>query len=128
VIATGDWRALAESLGPLEQGTALPPTLGLLCALAHHESGSDQSAQAANDLAIRSVGALFNVAPGSAISMVIAKRLLRKNPVTWRARPAPPARTSFLIVALTLVVGGGIGWLLTNAAVMRLLRAKLNWL
>jgi hypothetical protein len=126
VIATGDWRALAEALGPLDQATTLPPTLGLLCALAHHETASDESAQAANELAIRCVGGLFSVAPSSAISMVIAKRLLRKNPVTWRARPAPPAKTSILIVALTLVVGGGVGWLLTSN-VIHVVRAKLGF-
>jgi hypothetical protein len=125
VIGRGDWRELAESLGPLDQAAALPPTLGLLCALAHHEAGAEDGAQAANDLAIRCVGALFKVAPGSAISMVIAKRLLRKNPVTWRARPAPTAKTSILIIALTLVAGGGIGWLLTSS-LMRVLRAKLG--
>ncbi len=125
MIATGDWRSLAETLGPLDQASGLPPTLGLLCALAHHEAGGDEQAQAANELAIRSVASLFGVAPGGAIAMVIAKRLLRKNPVTWRARPAPPARTSLLIVALTLVVGGGVGWLLTSSY-LHVLRVKLG--
>jgi hypothetical protein len=124
-IQTGDWRKVATELGPLSKAGGLPPTLGLLCALAHHESGSEEDAQAANDLAIRCVASIFGVPREGAIPLVLAKRLLRKNPVAWRARPAPPARLSLLIVLATLAVGSALGWFLSSHA-LQVLRLKLH--
>lgn len=124
-VETGDWRKVAAELGPLAKAGGLPPTLGLLCALAHHESGAEEEAQAANELAIRCVASIFGVPRESAIPLVLAKRLLRKNPVAWRARPAPPANLSLLIVAATLAVGSGIGWFLSSHA-LQALRLKLH--
>lgn len=116
-LATGDWRKIAADLGPLAKAGALPPTLGIVCAVAHREIASEEAAQEANDLAIRSAAALFGVPQGSALAMVLAKRVMRKNPVAWQKRPAPPARTSLLIIAATLIVGGGIGWLFSSGLV-----------
>jgi hypothetical protein len=113
-LETGDWKALSKQLGPLDKSGGLPPTLGLLNALAHHESSGEESTQAANELAIRCMASLFGVPIDSPIALVLAKRLLRKNPTAWRERPAPPAKTSLLIIAVTLAVGSGIGWLLTS--------------
>jgi hypothetical protein len=112
-VETGDWLAIAKQLGPLDKAGGLPPTLGLLCALAHHETDDPELGQAANEVAIRCMASLFGIPGDSPIPLVLAKRLLRKNPVAWRARPAPPAKTSFLIVAATLVIGSAIGWLLS---------------
>jgi hypothetical protein len=116
-LASGDWRRVATDLGPLAQAGALPPTLGLVCALAHHEAGDESAAQLANDLAIRSTASIFGVPPDSTLALVLAKRLMRKNPVAWQKRPAPPAGTSLLIVVATLAIGGGIGWLMTSGLV-----------
>ena len=116
-LATGDWKQVAKELGPVDKAGALPPNLGLLCAVAHHETSTDEGATGASEVAIRCAAAIFGVAPESRLAVMLAKRLLRKNPVTWRHRPAPPARISILIVALTLAVGGGIGWLLSSGIV-----------
>jgi hypothetical protein len=117
-VAMGDWRRVATDLGPLDKAGELPPTLALLCALAHHESAPEDDdgnqAQRANELAMRSMATLFGVQANNPLALVLAKRLLRKNPSAWRTRPAPPAKTSFLIVAATLAIGSGIGWLLTS--------------
>ena len=116
-LATGDWRRVATALGPVDKAGALPPNLGLICAVAHHETANDEAAAGANELAIRCAASIFGVPPESALAVVLAKRLMRKNPVTWRHRPAPPARISILIVAITLALGGGIGWLLSSGIV-----------
>ena len=116
-LATGDWRKIATDLGALDQAGALPPTLGIVCAVAHRELAGEDAAQAANDLAIRSAAAIFGVPPDSKLAIVLAKRLMRKNPVAWQKRPAPRASTSILIVLATLVIGGGIGWLFSSGLV-----------
>jgi hypothetical protein len=54
---------------------------------------------------------LLGVAENSPMARVLARRMLRKNPVRFSERKAPAARTSLLIVLATLVVGGGVGWL-----------------
>src|SRR5947208_285559 len=40
-LATGDWRKVASDLGTLDKAGGLPPTLGLVCALAHREIARD---------------------------------------------------------------------------------------
>jgi hypothetical protein len=60
------------------------------------------------------MGTLLGVAPDGSIAGVIARRLLRTNPVRFRDRKAPPARISILIVVVTLVLGGTVGWLLSG--------------
>ncbi len=114
-LVRGDWSRVAKDLGKVEDAGSLPPNLGLVCALAHAESSTD--AVGANELAIRCMAAIFGVAPESRLALLLAKRLLRKNPVAWRQRAAPPARVSLLIVLVTLVVGGAVGWLLTSGIV-----------
>jgi len=114
-LARGDWQSVARDLGKIEEAGALPPNLGLVCAVAHAESSADAPGE--NELAIRCMAAIFGVAPDSRLALVLAKRLLRKNPVAWRQRPAPPARVSLLIILVTLVVGGAVGWLLTSGIV-----------
>jgi len=116
-LATGDWRKVASDLGPLDKAGGLPPTLGLVCAVAHREIAGEDAAQEANDLAIRSAAAIFGVPLESKLAMVLAKRLMRKNPVAWQKRPAPKATTSVLIVMATLLVGGGLGWLFSSGIV-----------
>ena len=116
-LAMGDWKQVAKELGPVDKAGALPPNLGLICAVAHHETSTDEDATGASEVAIRCAAAIFGVAPESRLAVMLAKRLLRKNPVTWRHRPAPPARVSILIVALTLAIGGGVGWLLSSGVV-----------
>jgi hypothetical protein len=37
--------------------------------------------------------------------------MLRKNPTRLRDRKAPPAKVSFLVVFVALVLGVGVGWL-----------------
>jgi hypothetical protein len=112
LLDVNDWKQIAAELGPLEEVGKLPPNLGLVAALAHNENAKGGDHEAAG-IAIRCMAGLLGVAEDSPIARVLARRMLRKNPVKLRERQAPPARTSLLIVLLTLVIGGGVGWLVS---------------
>jgi hypothetical protein len=120
LIALNDWKALAAKLGPVSDAGNLPPNLGLLAALAHNEATKDGDA-AARELSFRCVAAVLGMPEQSEIVRVVARRLLRKNPVSFRERPAPPARTSALIVVVALAVSAALGWFLSSGTFQRLL-------
>jgi hypothetical protein len=110
LLDVNDWRGIGAELGATEELGKLPPNLGLIAALAHNENAKEGD-QEAVATAIRCMASLLGVDESSPVARVLARRMLRKNPVRLRDRKAPPARTSVLIVVLTLVVGGGVGWL-----------------
>ncbi|HNS95579.1 MAG TPA: hypothetical protein PLJ27_22035 [Polyangiaceae bacterium] len=68
-------------------------------------------------MAIRCIAGLYGISPDSPIAIVLGKRIIRANPVSWQKKKAPPAPISFLIVALGLLLGAGIGWLLSFGSV-----------
>jgi hypothetical protein len=134
---TAQQRALLESAAPLlEQGrwhdlrtlladdnTAaanLPPALALLYAVALKEEQSHvkQSkhdpfagqAGAAEAIAISVVQKLFELPEPGVISVMIAKRLLRKRPLDWKQKP--PKRVSAMLVGSALLLGALVGFLL----------------
>jgi len=110
LLDRGDWAGIAQKLGPTDAAGKLPPTLGLVYALAVHEKTDDPQASA---MAIRCAAGLFGVAPESGTARVLARRLLRKNP-TWRHKPAPATRYSVLFILAALAIGSGIGWVLSS--------------
>jgi hypothetical protein len=113
LLAGGSWREILKLLGPPEAVEKLPPTLALIHAIAQRESAGDASATPANELAIRSMAAIYGIPPGSTTALVLAKRLLRQNPAAWRTKPAPPAKLSVLIIVVALAFGAGVGWWLS---------------
>jgi hypothetical protein len=113
LIKANDWKAVASKLGPLDDAGALPPNLGLIAAVAHHEALKDPNPDA-RALAIRCTASLLGMSANNEVVLVLSRRLLRKNPVRFRERPAPAAKTSALIVLAMLVVGGGLGWFLSS--------------
>jgi hypothetical protein len=117
-IAKGDWAEVSKALGSDEQAGRLPPNLGLIFALARKESEPEDApghkGSTYNELAIRCMAGLFGVPEQSPIALVLAKRLLRKNPVSWQKRPAPPAKISFLLIVLAIAVCGGLTWAITQ--------------
>jgi hypothetical protein len=121
-MADNDWGGIVSDLGSIEDAGRLPPNLGLAVALAHHELESEGN-QDAVGIGVRCVAALLGVPENSRTAGIIGRRLFRKNPVRFREREAPPARVSVLIVVVTLVLGGTVGWLLSGglAVVRRLL-------
>ncbi len=130
-LRAGDWDGLLKSLGTPEQAGKLPPNLGLVYAIAskekesgHAASGKGGSPIDATDLAIRCTAGLLNVPADSALALVIAKRLVRLNPVGWQKRPAPPASVSAMIIFVALVLGGLVGWLVATGRLYVQLRLK----
>lgn len=110
LIARNAWKEIAERLGPAGEAGTLPPALALVLALAQREAAGDDGAAGATELAIRSMAALVGVPQGSDMALVLAKRLLRRNPAGWRQRPAPAARYSAAIIVLGILVGAAVGW------------------
>ena len=126
LLDLNDWKKITAELGPMSDVGKLPPNLGLLAALAHNESTKDGDPDAVTT-AIRCMAGLLGVAEDSPIARVLARRMLRKNPVKLSERKAPPAKTSLLIVLATLVGGGGVGWLASEGswhAIARLLHVR----
>jgi hypothetical protein len=121
LVATGDWEAVRKLLGSTEDAGKLPPNLGLIYALAHKESGGDKTPGKSetsdpydpNLVAIRCMAGVCGLPADSPIAVVLGKRITRSNPVAWQKKKAPPAPISILIVALGLLLGAGIGWLLS---------------
>lgn len=101
------WGAVADLLSKQE---TLSPPLALLYAVALRER--DTKGRDPERIAIRAVAALLCVPEESETALVVAKRILRRNPVGWQKRPAPSARVSFLIIAIVLLAGAAVGFLL----------------
>lgn len=120
LVERNDWKLVTSKLGAIDEAGKLPPNLGLVAAIAHNEMAKDGSPEA-RDLAVRCMAALLNIPAESELARVIARRLLRKNPVSFRQRPAPPAKTSAFIIVVVLVVGGALGWFLSSPVFTRLL-------
>jgi hypothetical protein len=120
-IAAGDWAAIVRLLGSDEEAGRLPPNLGLLYALARKEAEHDDATakhgSELTQLAIRCMAGLFGVPAQSPIALVLAKRLLRKNPVSWQKRPAPPAKVSVLFIVLAIAIGSAVGWAISQGYV-----------
>jgi hypothetical protein len=114
------WKDIADKLGPPEQADALPPALGLIYSLARRESAGEDVAKGATELGIRSMAALLGLPPGSPTALVLAKRLLRQTPASWRTRPAPPARLTAAIILLTIALGVAAGSFLSLEAIHKL--------
>jgi hypothetical protein len=112
LLDRNDWSAVQKQLGPYEDLGKLPPNLALIAALAHHERAAEGDPDP-TPIAIRCMAGLLAVDEDSPAARVLAKRLLRKNPVQFREIKAPPARVSALIIVITLVVGSGVGWLVS---------------
>jgi hypothetical protein len=110
LLDQNDWKQIGVELDSFGDLASLPPNLGLVSALAHNENAKDGDPDAVVN-AIRCMAGLLGVAENSPMARVLARRMLRKNPVRFSERKAPAARTSLLIVLATLVVGGGVGWL-----------------
>ncbi|MBW2452911.1 MAG: hypothetical protein JRI68_00275 [Deltaproteobacteria bacterium] len=111
LLAKGNYQGICDLLGPLERAEQLDPASALLYATAHKEVGSADSEEDVNPLAIRSVASLLEVSATSRTALMVAKRVLRKNPVIWQKRKAPgaPARVFMIIFGLAIGIIGG--WL-----------------
>jgi|SRR5580658_1445698 hypothetical protein len=105
IIDEGNWHTVGQQLGALEDSGRLPPTLGLIAAVAHSEIAGDAGCPDANDLAIRCMTGVFGIKSDSAIGRVLAKRLLRRNQRVAPVRATVPASAAFVLFAVFLAVG-----------------------
>jgi hypothetical protein len=113
-INAGDWNQVLAKLGPTQDAGKLPPNLGILYAIAMKEKQRDDAAsRELTDLAIRCTSGVLGLDARSPIALLIAKRLLRTNPVAWRQRPAPRPWISMLIVLGGLLVGAALSFLIS---------------
>jgi hypothetical protein len=105
IIDEGNWHTVGKQLGTLEETGRLPPTLGLIAAVAHTEIAGEAGCPEANDLAIRCMTGVFGIKNDSAIGRVLAKRLLRRNQRAAPVRATVPAAAAFVLFAVFLAVG-----------------------
>ena len=113
-LASGNWDETLKLLGTPTESGRLPPNLGVLFAIAMKEKErQDMPASELNDLAFRCTAGLLGVAHDSPIAMLIAKRLLRRNPVALHKRPAPRPTISILIIIVTVLITGSLSWLIS---------------
>jgi hypothetical protein len=114
LIQRGAWSDVAARLGPLERAATLPPLLGLVYAVAAIEAAGEAGSSGAAPFGVRCAAAAFGLAHDNPIAIVIAKRLLRRNPAAWKVKPAPPAWVSGLIMAAAVIVGTAVGLFLNR--------------
>jgi hypothetical protein len=116
LVSMGDWDGVLRSLGAGEDPSKLPPNMGLLWAVARREkmNPDDPGVAAVTGVAVRCAASILNVDESSAIAQMLAKRILRRNPVSWAKQPAPSPWVSAFIMIAALVVGSGIGWILSG--------------
>ncbi len=118
LVERNDWKGVADELGALEDVGKLPPNLGLIAAIAHNELAKDGSTEA-RTVANRCMAGILGLPIESELVRVLSRRLLRKNAVRLRERPAPPARVSAFIILATIVIGGALGWFFATGTFQR---------
>jgi hypothetical protein len=111
------WAELRTLLASQEEGPSkLPPAFALLYAIALKEgAGAEESSGApreqAEALGIAAVSEMLSVPPHSATALIVAKRTLRRRPLEWNQKAS--GRISFLFVILALILGAGVGLVLS---------------
>lgn len=117
IIDGGNWHTVGQKLGSLQESGRLPPTLGLIAAVAHTELAGETGCPEASDLAIRCMAGVFGVTTDSAIGRVLAKRLLRRSQRLAPVRPSIPAASAFVLLAAFLAIGLIGGYLIGSGTV-----------
>jgi len=116
LVAMGDWDGILRTLGVGEDPSKLPPNLGLLWAIARREkmNPDDPNVAAVTAVATRCAAAVLGVHETNSMAPMLAKRILRRNPVSWAKAPAPSPWISAFIMIAALIVGSGIGWIISG--------------
>ncbi len=118
LVQQARWSELKTLLAGEDQGKTLSPAFTLLYAIALKEDASSQESAHgtrhgvdAEALGIAAVSELLSIPPHSATALVIAKRTLRRRPLEWTRKAS--GRASFFFVLLALLLGAGVGTLLS---------------
>ena len=106
-------RTLGAQRGTLMRGLVAEfVTLGALAAWAFITSGASVLVRYAGFAAVAAVMAfafvtyglpLLGLPPESQAAVIVAKRILRRNPAAWMTRAAPPAHTRVAVVVATFL-------------------------
>lgn len=113
LVSQNQWTKICEILGAPENQNKLPVGMAFIYALALNElrvpgSPVDLRAPDIEKIMLRCLSVMLGSDPKGPLAQIVAKRLMRRN---WRSTPAPPTRTSVLLILAALVVGSFIGFL-----------------
>lgn len=112
MYAKGQWREMHDFLSN-QEGDELPASLALFDALACIEGNLAVSGNAPTPVQalIRAMERLLGVPEGNPLALLLAKRLVRKPPVTKRTTSW---KVSAIAIAAALAIGLSVGWVLFN--------------
>jgi len=111
LVERGAWETLAKELRADASRSAayrLMHVIALRETLPHDDKGG--AGHKLTHEAIVAIAEMLGVPESSPTALMLAKRLLRRNPV-W-VQKQPDARVSFGVVVVGLLIGVGIGWAL----------------
>ncbi len=108
------WQKVCEVLGSPEHHGRLPAPMAFVYALALNElrvpgSAVDRQAPDIEGVTRASVAAMLDADPASDLVRIVTRRLLKRS---WTRAPAPPRRTSILLVVAAVMLGTFIGFLI----------------
>jgi hypothetical protein len=114
LVSQNQWTKVCELLGAPENQGKLPVGMAFIYAVALNElrvpgSVVDKRAPDIEKIMLRCLSVMLGADPKGPLTQIIAKRLMRRN---WRSTPAPPTRTSVLLIIAALMLGSFIGFLL----------------
>ncbi len=110
-VARGDWQQVAEQTAE-DLGRTPLKTLLHVIALRETARGRDANDVTLTHDAIAALSSLLGVAENSPTALILAKRLLRRNPFSRTRQPSAALSASVMLVGIG--AGGAIGWLATK--------------
>lgn len=113
-VEQNEWKKVCEALGGPGHQSKLPAAMALVYAVALNEMrvpGGVIDRQATNieGLTQASVGAILGAKTDSNLVRILSRRILKR---AWAHTPAPPRRTSVLLVIAAVALGAFAGFLL----------------
>ena len=110
-VARGNWQEVAEQTAE-SMGRSPLKTLLHIIAVRETASGGEASDVALTHDAMAALAELLGLDEQSPTTLVLAKRLLRRNPFSRARKPSTGLSAS--LMGLGIGAGGAIGWLLTK--------------
>lgn len=114
LVSQNQWTKVCELLGAPENQGKLPVGMAFIYAVALNElrvpgGMVDKRAPDIEKIMLRCLSVMLGADPSGPLTQIITKRLMRRS---WRSTPAPPTRTSVLLIIAALMLGSFIGFLL----------------
>lgn len=114
LVSEGQWKKVCGLLARYGKRGKLPARLALIYAIALNEvrvpgAAIDKQATDIERFAQESLAALLQTDAKSPLVRMVVKRVLRRS---WRSAPAPPTRTSVLLIIAAIMLGAFIGFLM----------------